>query len=124
MESKDSKPTNEDVINKLKESGEDGAVSFLFDHYSLDESEKPPMNCFRASFKRLKQKHKLDHLTVRFMKQIQDNIWVWPELDDLSLVPYSDKLKFFSALIWLDVADINLLIKFYLLIFLIYKLCK
>ena len=71
----------------------DGAVSFLFDHYSLDKSEKPSMNCFRASFKRLNQKHKLDHLTVRFMKQIQDNIWVWPELDDLSLVPYSDIIK-------------------------------
>ena len=31
MESKDSKPTNEDVFNKLGESGENGAVSFLFD---------------------------------------------------------------------------------------------
>ena len=59
MDTEGPKPTNGDILNKLKEeSCEQGVISFILAHYSLDESEKPNVASFRSSFNRLKQKHK------------------------------------------------------------------
>ena len=32
-------------------------------------------------------------VTVQFMKNVKDNIWRWPYLDDLSIINYSDIVR-------------------------------